>query len=113
MTKHNAAVAVHRRLPLMDKDVVADPKRSCPQVAMVLVDEGADFRSARNRRSRSKTVTGGSPKSRSWKPIKVRFMKPIPILTCRADFSRPEADQGDGAAGLGHTLPLGLEFGSA
>ena len=38
--QRDAAVAVHRRLPLMDKDVVADPKRSRLQVAMVSVDGG-------------------------------------------------------------------------
>src|ERR1700722_3382950 len=34
----DTAVAAHQRLPLMAKDRVADPKRSCPQVAMVSID---------------------------------------------------------------------------
>lgn len=38
--QRDAAVAVHRRLPLMAKDSVAQPKRSCPQVAMVSIDGG-------------------------------------------------------------------------
>ena len=38
--QRDAAVKAHKRLPLMAKDVVANPKRSCPQVAMVSVDGG-------------------------------------------------------------------------
>ena len=38
--QRDAAVAVHQRLPLMVKDVVSNPKRSSPSVAMVSVDGG-------------------------------------------------------------------------
>jgi len=38
--QRDTAVESHKKLPLMAKDVVANPKRSCPQVAMVSVDGG-------------------------------------------------------------------------
>jgi hypothetical protein len=38
--QRDAAVAAHRRLPLMKKDTLADPKRSTPTVVMASVDGG-------------------------------------------------------------------------
>ena len=38
--QRDAAGAAHQRLPLMAKDVVADPKRPRPSVAMASVDGG-------------------------------------------------------------------------
>ena len=40
IAQRDAAVAAYERLPLMAKDVVANPKRSSPSVAMVSVDGG-------------------------------------------------------------------------
>lgn len=38
--QRDAAVKSHRQLPLMAKDAIAHPKRSCPRVAMVSIDGG-------------------------------------------------------------------------
>jgi hypothetical protein len=80
--QRDAAVAAHMRLPLMAKGVIADPRRPSPSVVMV-----GGSRSAPNRRGRSQRVTGGSRRSRSWKPTRARSIPPIPTPTCRAVFS--------------------------
>ena len=75
----------------------------------------ADCKFGRNRRSqskilsRSKTLIGESPKSLSWKPIKATSIKPIPTLTCRSVFDLKRTKEM--VRGLGHSLPVGLEFG--
>ena len=84
--QRDAAVAAHQRLPLMAKDAVADPKRSTPSVAMVSVD-GGRMQIRSDPSEPSQKVTGGSRKSRSWKPTKARSITPIPTPTCRAVFS--------------------------
>ena len=38
--QRDVAVESHQRLPLMAKDAIGNPKRSCPKVAMVSVDGG-------------------------------------------------------------------------
>ena len=70
---------------------------------------GAGSRSDRSRRSRSKTVTGESPKSRSWKPIKATVHQADPdpdVPRCFLDLKRTK----EMVRGLGHALPVGLEF---
>ena len=92
----------------MDKDVVANPKRSCPQVAMVSVDGGR----LQIRRGSSEPEQDGH-----WKESKVSVCEtyqsdvhqtdPDPhVPRCFLDLKRTK----EMVRGLGHTLPVGLEF---
>jgi hypothetical protein len=107
--QRDAAVASHQRLPLMAKDVVADPKRSRPVVAMVSVDGGR--LQIRPQPSRPKQDT-------HWRESKVSVFEtyqsdvhqadPDPHLPrCFLDLKRTK----EMVRGLGHALPVGLEFG--
>ena len=106
--RRDAAVAAHQRLPLMAKDVVADPKRSCPQVAMASVDGG--------RLQIRSDPSEPTPESH-WRESKVAVLEtyqsdvrqadPDPdVPRCFLDLKRTK----EMVRGLGHALPLGLEF---
>ena len=108
--QRDAAVAVHRRLPLMDKDVVADPKRTCPQVAMVSVDGG---------RLQIRSEPSEPKQDSHWRESKVAVLEtyqsevheadPDPhVPRCFLDLKRTK----EMVRGLGHTLPVGLELGA-
>ena len=111
--QRDAAVAAHRRLPLMAKDVVADPKRPCPSLAMVSVDGGrVQMRSDPSRGS-------GSERTTHWRESKVAVLEtyhsqvhqadPDPhVPRCFLDLKRTT----ELVRGLGHALPLGLDFAS-
>ena len=94
--QRDAAVKVHQRLPLMAKDVVANPKRPCPKVAMVSVD-GARMQ-IRSKPSEPKQET-------HWRESKVAVLETYQSDVHQADpdpdvprcFSRLEANQRDGA----------------
>jgi hypothetical protein len=107
--QRDAAVKVHQRLPLMTKDVVANPKRPCPKVAMVSVDGGR--MQIRSKPSEPKQET-------HWRESKVAVLEtyqsdvhqadPDPdVPRCFLDLKRTK----EMVRGLGHTLPVGLEFG--
>ena len=85
--QRDAAVAAHQRLPLMAKDAVANPKRSCPAGGDGVGRRGPPADPVGPVGAEARRVTGESPKSRSWKPIKAMSIKPIPTPTCRAVFS--------------------------
>lgn len=106
--QRDTAVAVHKRLPLMAKDKVADSKRPSPSVAMVSVDGGRiQIRSAPSQ-----------PKQDShWRESKVAVLEtyqsdvhqadPDPdVPRCFLDLKRTK----EMVRGLGHALPVGLEF---
>jgi hypothetical protein len=106
--QRDAAVAAHQRLPLMAKDVVADPNRPSPSVAMVSVDGG-------RMQIRSKP---SEPKPEShWRESKVAVLETYQSTVHQAD---PDTDvprcfldlkrTKEMVRGLGHTLPVGLEF---
>lgn len=112
--QRDAAVAAHQRLPLMAKDAVADPKRPCPQVAMVSVDGGRiQIRSA-------PPEPEPEPLAQSeghWRESKVAVLEtyqsevhptdPDPdVPGCFLDLKRTK----DMVRGLGHDMPVGLEF---
>jgi hypothetical protein len=109
--RRDAAVALHRRLPLMAKDVVANPKRPSPLVAMASVDGG--------RLQIRSDPAGGAETGRNshWRESKVavletyrsdvRQVDPDPHAPrCFLDLKRTK----DMVRGLGHALPAGLEF---
>jgi len=108
--QRDAAVAAHQRLPLMAKDAVANPKRSTPSVAMVSVDGG-------RMQIRSEP---SEPKSENhWRESKVAVLEtyqsevlqtdPDPdVPRCFLDLKRTK----EMVRGLGHDLPVGLEFGA-
>jgi hypothetical protein len=106
--QRDAAVAAHERLPLMAKDVVANPKRSSPSVAMVSVDGGR--LQIRSDPSEPKQVS-------HWRESKVSVLEtyhsdvheadPDPdVPRCFLDLKRTK----EMVRGLGHPLPVGLEF---
>jgi hypothetical protein len=106
--QRDAAVAAHKRLPLMDKDVAADSKRSSPSVAMVSVDGG--------RMQIRQDPSEPKPESH-WREAKVAALEtyqsavhqadPDPdVPRCFLDLKRTK----EMVRGLGHTLPVGLEF---
>jgi hypothetical protein len=108
--QRDAAVAAHQRLPLMAKDVVADPKRSCPQVAMASVDGG---------RLQIRPEPSEPKPDGHWRESKVAVLEtyqsevhqtdPDPdVPRCFLDLKRTK----EMVRGLGHALPLGLEFES-
>jgi hypothetical protein len=111
LDQRDAAVASHERLPLMAKDVVSNPNRSCPQVAMVSVDGG-------RLQIRSEPLEASEPKRTGhWRESKVSVLEtyqrdvhqadPDPhVPRCFLDLKRTM----EMVRGLGHTLPVGLEF---
>ena len=109
--QRDAAVAVHRRLPLMDKDVVADPKRSCPQVAMVSVDGG---------RLQIRSEPSEPKQDSHWRESKVAVLETYQSEVHEADpdphvprrFLDLMKRTKEMVRGLGHMLPVGLEFGA-
>jgi hypothetical protein len=113
--QRDAAVAAHRRLPLMAKDVVANPKRSSPSVAMVSVDGGRlQIRSGPGEASASASA---SERTSHWRESKAAVLEtyqsevhqadPDPhVPRCFLDLKRTM----EMIRGLGHALPVGLEF---
>lgn len=108
--QRDAAVATHHRLPLMNKDVVADPNRPSPTVAMVSVDGGR--MQIRPEPSKPKPKQEGH-----WRESKVAALEtyqsevhctdPDPdVPRCFLDLKRTR----EMVRGLGHALPIGLEF---
>jgi hypothetical protein len=113
--QRDAAVAAHERLPLMSKDAVADPKRPCPRVAMASIDGGR--LQVRSSPSESESE---SERSGHWRESKVAVLEtyqseahqadPDPdVPRCFLDLKRTSKM----VRGLGHPLPVGLEFGGA
>jgi hypothetical protein len=109
--QRDAAVAAHQRLALMAKDVVADPKRSTPSVAMVSVDGG---------RMQIRSQPSEPNQESHWRESKVAVLEtyqsavdqadPDPdVPRCFLDLKRTK----EMVRGLGHTLPVGLEFENA
>jgi hypothetical protein len=106
--QRDAAVAAHGRLPLMAKDVVADPTRPAPSVAMVSVDGG---------RIQIRSGPSGPERDGHWRESKVAVLETYQSATHRAD---PDPDvprcfldlkrTKEVVRGLGHALPVGLEF---
>lgn len=107
--QRDAAVAAHQRLPLMAKDVVANPTRSCPSVAMASVDGG---------RLQIRSEPSQPQPDSHWRESKVAVLEtyqsevheadPDPdVPRCFLDLKRTK----EMVRGLGHTLPVGLEFG--
>jgi hypothetical protein len=108
--QRDAAVAAHQRLPLMAKDVVADPKRSTPSVAMASVDGG---------RMQIRSDPSQPNQESRWRESKVAVLEtyrsevhradPDPdVPRCSLDLKRTK----EMVRGLGHDLPIGLEFGA-
>jgi hypothetical protein len=106
--QRDAATAMHQRLPLMNKDTVADPKRPSPSVAMVSMDGGR----MQIRRGPSQPKQEGH-----WRESKVAALEtyqsvvhgtdPDPdVPRCFFDLKRTR----EMVRGLGHALPIGLEF---
>jgi hypothetical protein len=106
--QRDVAVEAHQRLPLMAKDVVANPHRSCPQVAMVSVDGG---------RLQIRSELSEPKQDTHWRESKVAVLEtyqsdvhhvdPDPhVPRCFLDLKRTK----EMVRGLGHTLPIGLEF---
>jgi hypothetical protein len=109
--QRDAAVAAHERLPLMAKDALADPQRPSPSVAMVSVDGG---------RLQIRSGSSGSTPDGHWRESKVAVLEtyrsdvhpadPDPdVPRCFLDLKRTK----EVVRGLGHALPLGLEFEGA
>lgn len=122
--QRDAAVAAFERLPLVRKDVVADPKRSAPSTAMVSVDGGRiQIRSDASppKSDASSPSDGSRPKQENhWRESKVAVLEtylsevheadPDPdVPSCFLDLKRTKEIVG----GLGHALPAGLDFESA
>jgi hypothetical protein len=109
--QRDAAVAAHQRLPLMDKDAVADPQRPGPAVAMVSVDGG---------RIQVRSEPGAQPEQERaghWRESKVAVLEtyhhaihpddPDPdVPRCFLGLKRTA----EVVRGLGHALPVGLVF---
>jgi hypothetical protein len=109
--QRDAAVAAHQRLPLMEKDRVANPARPCPAVALVSVDGG-------RLQTRPDSSDGsGSKRTSHWRESKVSVLEtylsqthpvdPDPhVPRCFLDLKRAM----EVSRGLGHALPVGLSF---
>jgi hypothetical protein len=106
--QRDAAVKSHQRLPLMAKDAVAHPERPCPRVAMVSVDGG---------RIQIRAEPSQPKQDSHWKESKVAALEtyqsavhqvdPDPhVPRCFLDLKRTK----EMVRGLGHSLPVGLEF---
>ena len=111
----DAAVAAHQRLPLIEKDGVADPRRPCPAVAMVSVDGGR--LQLRSTPTPTPTPTPTSTPTSHWRESKAAVLEtylgevhptdPDPdVPRCFLDLKRTMKV----VRGLGHALPTGLEF---
>lgn len=107
--QRDQAVATHARLPLMAKDVVADPKRPAPSVAMVSVDGG---------RMQIRSEPSEPKPDSHWRESKVAVLETYQSAVHQADPD-PDAPRcfldlkrtKEMVRGLGHALPVGLEFG--
>jgi len=108
--QRDAAVAAHQRRPLMAKDVAADPKRPTPPVAMASVDGG---------RMQIRSNPSEPYQESHWRESKVAVLEtyqseahradPDPdVPRCFLDLKRTK----EMVRGLGHDLPIGLEFGA-
>ena len=108
--QRDAAVAAHQRLPLVAKNVVADPKRSKPSVAMASVDGG---------RMQIRSDPSKPHQESHWRESKVAVLEtyqsevhqadPDPdVPRCFLDLKRTK----EMVRGLGHSMPIGLEFGA-
>jgi hypothetical protein len=106
--QRDAAVKSHQQLPLMAKDAVAHPERSCPRVAMVSIDGG---------RIQMRADPSQPKPDSHWKESKVAVLEtyqsvvhqadPDPhVPRCFLDLKRAK----EMVRGLGHSLPVGLEF---
>jgi hypothetical protein len=107
--QRDKAVKSHKRLPLMAKDAVANPRRSSPKVAMVSIDGG---------RLQIRPEPSGPKQDSHWRESKVAVLEtyqsevhqadPDPdVPRCFLDLKRTK----EMVRGLGHSLPVGLEFG--
>jgi hypothetical protein len=106
--QRDAAVKAHQQLPLMAKDTVAHPERSCPRVAMVSIDGG---------RIQIRAEPSQPAQDSHWRESKVAVLEtyqsavhpadPDPhVPRCFLDLKRTK----EMVRGLGHALPVGLEF---
>jgi hypothetical protein len=106
--QRDAAVTAHERLPLMAKDIVAKPERSSPSVAMASVDGG---------RLQIRCDPSEPKRDSHWRESKVAVLEtyqsdvheadPDPdVPRCFLDLNRTK----EMVRGLGHPLPIGLEF---
>jgi hypothetical protein len=106
--QRDAAVKLHKKLPLTAKDKVAESTRSRPEVAMVSVDGG---------RIQMRSEPSQPKQERHWRESKVAVLEtyqsevnqvdPDPhVPRCFLDLKRTK----EMVRGLGHTLPVGLEF---
>ncbi len=109
--QRDAAVAAHQQLPLVKKDVIANPQRPSPSVAMVSVDGG---------RIQIRSEPSESNQQGHWRESKVAVLEtyqsevhaadPDPdVPRCFLELRRTK----EMVRGLGHALPVGLEFEAA
>jgi hypothetical protein len=109
--QRDAAVAAHQQLPLVKRDVIAHPERPSPSVAMVSVDGG---------RIQIRSEPSESNQEGHWRESKVAVLEtyqgeahradPDPeVPRCFLDLKRTR----EMVRGLGHALPVGLEFEAA
>jgi hypothetical protein len=109
--QRDAAVAAHQRLPLMAKDVIADPNRPSPSVVMASMDGG---------RMQIRPEPSAPKREGHWRESKVAVLEtyqsavhpadPDPdVPRCFLDLKRTK----EMVRGLGHALPVGLEFEGA
>lgn len=109
--QRDAAVAAHQQLPLVKKDVIANPQRPSPSVAMVSVDGG---------RIQIRSEPSESNQQGHWRESKVAVLEtyqsevhaadPDPdVPRCFLELKRTK----EMVRGLGHALPVGLEFEAA
>jgi hypothetical protein len=108
--QRDAAVELHKKLPLTAKDKVAESKRSSPDVAMVSVDGG---------RIQMRSEPSRSKPENHWRESKVAVLETyqsevqqadpdLDVPRCFLDLKRTK----EMIRGLGHALPVGLEFGA-
>jgi hypothetical protein len=111
--QRDVAVAAYQRLPLMEKDRVANPDRPSPAVAMVSVDGG------RLQTRPDATEATEEERTSHWRESKVAVLEtyqsavhqtdPDPdVPRCFLDLKRTM----EMVRGLGHALPVGLSFES-
>ena len=106
--QRDAATAAHHKLPLMSKDTVSNPDRPSPKVAMVSIDGG---------RLQIRPESNEPKQDSHWRESKVAVLEtylsdkklddPDPdVPRCFLDLNRTK----EMIRGLGHALPVGLEF---
>ncbi len=105
--QRDQAVAAHQRLPLMAKGIVADPERPSPSVAMVSMDGG---------RMQIRSGPSGPEQGGHWRESKVAVLETYQSAARQADPDAPRCfldlkRTKEMVRGLGHALPVGLEFG--